>query len=338
MKKLLKVVLLSLVLTNVYAKNITDMLGNEVKVPESSERVFSAAPPMTVLLYSLAPEKMIGVNYKFMPTEEKYMLKSIKKLPVLGSFFSSSGQANFEKVMALKPDIIFMWDITKKRAKFFETELAKLKVPLAYIQQNSIEQTKDALLKMASYIGKEKRAKKLVKYADYNLDRVKKSVAKLKEGQKKRVFLSDGANGLKTRCDKDIHAEIIRYSGGVNVYKCENGASKKATITLEQLYKYDPDVIFVWNPKFFKSLDENSPWRNLRAFKNKQIYFAPMSPFNWLSRPPSLMRFIGTVWMHNKLYPEHFKVDMTKEIQDFYKLFLHVSLSKDDVTKLLKGQ
>lgn len=319
------------------AETIKDMLGRDVKVPKRSEKVFSAAPPMTALLYALAPEKMIGVNYNFLPTEKKYMLKSVEKLPNLGSFFSGGGEASFEKVASLKPDIIFMWDITRIRGGFFEKESEKLGIPMAYIQQNTIEQTKDALLNMGKFIGKEKRAHELVEYADFNLQRVKKSVASLKQ-KRKTVFLADGKNGLRTMCDKDMHAESIPFSGGENVYKCENGEPKKASISLEKLYKLNPDVIFVWNPTFFKSLNKNSPWRNLRAFKNKQIYFVPMSPFNWTSRPPSMMRFLGVIWMHNKLYPKHFNVNIKKEVKDFYKLFLQVNLSNEDVEKLFKGE
>lgn len=336
MKNFLMIVLL-LANSVVLAKEATDMIGRNVKIPENSSKVFSASPPMSILLYMLAPKKMIGLNYKLMPTERTYMLKEVQDLPTLGSFFSSGSQANFEKVVALKPDIVFMWDITRKNAGFFEKELEKLQIPLVYIQQNTIAQTKDALQNMAKFIGKEQRANELIEYADFNINRVKESVKKLKEPRKK-VFMAGGADGLRTFCDKDIHAEIISFTGGENVYKCDNNEPKKANITLEQLYKYDPDVIFVWNPTFFKSLDKNSPWRNLRAYKNKQIYFTPMSPFSWLIRPVSMMRLLGIVWMHYKLYPEHFNIDENKEIKDFYKLFLHVNLSDEDVQNVLKGK
>lgn len=336
--RFLKLILICFIPIYLQAQTTKDMLWRDVKIPDSTDRIFSAAPPMSVLLYALAPEKMIGVNYQFMPTEKKYMLKSVENLPILGSFFSGGGQANFEKVVALRPDLIFMWDITRVRGGFFEKEAEKLNIPMAYIQQNSIEQMKDALLSMGKFLKKERRAIELVEYANYNLSRVKKSVSQLKQSDKKRVFLADGADGLKTMCDKDMHAQSISFSGGINVYKCPEGTPKKANITLEKLYKLDPDVIFVWNPTFYKSLDKNTPWRNLRAFKNKQIYFAPMSPFNWLSRPPSIMRFLGVVWMHHKLYPKHFNVNIKKEIKDFYQLFLHVNLTDKDVQKLLKGE
>lgn len=315
-----------------------DMLNQEVKIPKQATKVFSASPPMTILLYALAPETMIGVNYQFMQIEKKYMLPSIQKLPVLGSFFSSGNQANLEKVLTLKPDIVFMWDIVKKNGTFFEEALGKFDIPVVYLGHNSIPQIKEAFRVMGKFLKKEQRAKELIAYADNNLQRVEQSVQKLGNIKRKKVYLAQGADGLKTECDGNLQSQIVPLVGGVNVHKCQKISPKKAKISLEKLYEYDPDIIFVWNPSFFKTLDKNSPWRNLRAFKEGHIYFSPISPFNWLTRPPSFMRYLGMVWMHNKLYPNHFIIDETKEIKNFYRLFLHVNLSDKDIANLLRGE
>jgi len=39
---------------------VTDSAGREVAVPERIERVFAAGPPASILLYVLAPDRMIG--------------------------------------------------------------------------------------------------------------------------------------------------------------------------------------------------------------------------------------------------------------------------------------
>jgi len=323
------------------ANTSLDMVGREVKIPEHAQKVFSASPAMTILLYSLAPETMIGVNYRFFEVEKKFMLKNVAKLPVLGSFFSSGNQANLEKVLAISPDIVFMWDIMQKNGVYFENALAKFDIPVAYIAQNTIPQMLDALRTMGVFLKKEERAKELITYAENNLNRVRKSVNNLKNIPQKRVYLAQGSNGLMTECTGNMQSQIIPLVGGVNVHKCEGlkkGTSRKSKITLETLYKYDPDVIFIWDKSFYDSIKNLSTWRNLRAYKNNQIFFSPISPFNWLSRPPSLMRFLGAVWMHNKLYPEHFKIDINEEVREFYKLFLHLELTDEQINTLIKGE
>ena len=324
-----------------FAKSSIDMVGREVIIPQKTEKVFSASPPMTALLYALAPEKMIGVNYRFFEEEKKYMLPKVSNLPVLGSFYSAGNQANLEKVIALKPDMIFMWDIVRKNGKYFEETLGHFKIPVAYIGQSTIEETKEALHVMGIFLKKEKRAKKLIDYAQNNLQRVKNSVISLEKKQKKSVYFAQGVDGLTSECSGNMQSQIIPLVGGINVYQCDasfKGSTKKSKISLEKLYIYDPDVIFVSNKAFFETLNKNSSWRKLKAFRNKQIYFSPISPFNWVSRPPSLMRILGIVWMHHILYPEHFKINIEEEIKSFYKLFLHIDLSSKDVKKLIRGE
>jgi iron complex transport system substrate-binding protein len=342
LSKLKIVILFALcIATLLNANSAIDMVGREVKIPPKVQKVFSASPPMTILLYSLAPETMIGVNYRFFDIEKEFMLKDVAELPILGSFYSASNQANLEKVLALSPDIVFMWDIMRKNGAYFEDALEKFDIPTAYIAQNTIPEMLDALKIMGIFLKKEKRAEKLVAYAKNNLQRVKQSVDNLENIARKKVYMAQGSDGLTTECTGNMQSQIIPLVGGTNVHQCEGlkeGTSRKSKITLETLYKYDPDVIFVWDKSFYDSIKDLSAWRNLSAYKNNQIYFAPISPFNWLSRPPSIMRFLGALWMHNKLYPEHFKIDINEEVRNFYKLFLHVDLSNEQINKLIKGE
>ncbi|MBE0495182.1 MAG: ABC transporter substrate-binding protein [Campylobacterales bacterium] len=319
----------------------TDMLGRTVPVPVHVTKAFSASPPMMVLLYTLAPEKMVGVNYNFLEVEKRFMLPYIQTLPVLGGFFGGGNHANLEKILSLKPNIVFAWDTSHQSAGDFEKTLNTFDIPVVYIRQNTLRDSLEALTVAGIYLKEEARAQTLVAYGEANLARVEKSVETLGERPRKRVFFAQGQDGLNTECSNDRQSEIISFTGGVNVHVCPNtpeGNYKREKITLEKLYMYDPDVIFVREKSFFESLNDTHPWHNLTAYQQGQIYLVPSSPFAWLSRPPSLVRFLGVVWMHYVLYPEHFPVVIDKEIREFYELFLHVSLSDTEIQHLLKGE
>jgi len=335
------ILLLSILLFSTILCAQTDMLGRTVPVPVKVNKVFSASPPMMVLLYTLAPEKMIGVNYAFLEVEKRFMLPTIQNLPVLGGFFGGGNHANIEKILSLKPDIVFAWDITHQSAASFEKTLKNFGIPVVYVRQNTLYDSLEAIKVVGTYLKEEERANTLVAYAKANLDRVKKSVETLGTKPRKRVFFAHGQDGLSTECSNDRQSDIISFTGGINVHACPNtpeGSYKRQKITLEKLYKYDPDVIFVREKSFFESLNDAHPWRNLTAYKQGQIYLVPSSPFSWLSRPPSLVRFLGIVWMHHVLYPEHFPVDLEEEIKKFYEMFLHVSLSDIEIQHLLRGE
>lgn len=340
MKKLLLIICIAIFVNFSYAKTITDMQGNAVFIKDDIKRVFSSSPPMMALLYTLAPEYMIGVNYRFLEVEKTYMLKEIQYLPVLGGFFGSGQQASLEKLISLKPDIVFAWDRTLEPESGFIKTLQKVNIPIFQIRQNNFEDSIAAINLMGEVLNKQERAQSLTKYAKDSLSRVKQSVELLDKDKKIRVFFAQGLDGLMTECESDVSSEIITLAGGINVHSCDiNKSTKREKITLEKLYKYDPDIIFVREKSTFDDISKStSTWRNLKAHKNNKIFLAPSSPFAWLSRPPSFMRFLGLPWMHKKMYPDHFEFDENKETKNFYELFLHVKLEDSDVEKLFKGE
>lgn len=327
------------VLINGKSETIHDMLGREVTVPSKVQKAFSASPPMMALLYVLAPNTMIGVNYSFAEVEKQFMLPSTQKLPVLGGFFGGGNHANIENILALKPDIVFAWDVTLSTAKHFESVFQSFNIPLVYIRQDTLNDTMEAIRIMSKCLGVEKRGDELIAYGQENLQRIQESMATL-QGPKKRVYFAQGTDGLYTECSNSKQSEIISLAGGINVHQCPNEPSvdyKREKISLETLYSYDPDIILVREKGFFDSLPTNPRWHYLKAYKNKQIYLMPTSPFAWLSRPPSLMRFLGLPWLHHLLYPKHFPFDAYKETAFFYEKFLHVKLTRQDIDQLFKG-
>jgi len=48
-------------------------------------------------------------------------------------------------------------------------------------------------------------------------------------------------------------------------------------------------------------------WQNVKAVKDKQVYLAPNSPFNWFEGPPGVNSIIGIPWTAKVLYPDRFK-------------------------------
>ena len=63
---------------------VVDGVGRSLQVPARIERVYVTSPVAIVMLYSLAPEKMVGWNYKLGQAERRYILPAARELPALG--------------------------------------------------------------------------------------------------------------------------------------------------------------------------------------------------------------------------------------------------------------
>src|SRR6476659_7709416 len=98
------------------AASVSDGASRAVPVPAKVARVFPAGPPAAILLYTLAPELLIGWPRANRPEECIYMLPEICARPEVGRITGRGNTANLETVLALKPDLIL--DVGSTSATF----------------------------------------------------------------------------------------------------------------------------------------------------------------------------------------------------------------------------
>ena len=84
----------------------TDAAGRAVPIPAKVTRVFPAGPPAAILLYTLAPDLLLGWPRANRPEECEYMLPDVCARPEVGRITGRGNTANLEVVLALKPDLI----------------------------------------------------------------------------------------------------------------------------------------------------------------------------------------------------------------------------------------
>ena len=87
-------------------QTITDMANRTVNIPSDVNRVVATSPPMTTIMYMLAPEKLVGVNFQWTDEELKYVPDQYKdKFPVIGGWFGSQ-DGNYEQFLAAEPNFV----------------------------------------------------------------------------------------------------------------------------------------------------------------------------------------------------------------------------------------
>src|SRR5207244_12515952 len=89
-----------------HAANVTDGAGRSVAVPARVERVFPAGPPAAIVLYTLAPDLLLGWPRANRPDEREFLLPDIGGRPEVGRITGRGNTANLEVVLSLKPDLI----------------------------------------------------------------------------------------------------------------------------------------------------------------------------------------------------------------------------------------
>lgn len=318
------------------AREIIDMGGAKVEIPDVITKVFGTSPPSTYMIYTIDASLIVGLNFNHARgnNESSNMLDPhFMALPIVGGLQGGGNNMNRETLLSLHPDVVFLWnnDASGKLAQYlFESS----HIPSINVDLESVESLPKAYLFFGDVLNRKERAKVLSDYASDALEKTKKIV---KEHASKRpvVYYAEGADGLATECDQSFHYEAIKFTGGINPHLCptKSGLGMEK-VSLEQVILYNPDIIIAQEREFVEKVKNDARWNSIKAVRESKVYLVPKVPFNWIDRPPSFMRLLGVQWLSHILYgtpsAEHFK----EEMRAFYKLFLNIDLTEQQIREI----
>ncbi|MBN2040370.1 MAG: ABC transporter substrate-binding protein [Spirochaetes bacterium] len=334
---LLIIFVLTTAVSIVYAKEITDMTGKKVIVSDQITKVYSCSPPTTFLLYTIAPDLLVGKNVPVSDKERPYFSKHFKSLPLIGGFYGQGRTPNIEMIIKAKPDIIITWSWNRSAFDRKSSEsMEKLQFPVINTFVNHISDYSKVFLFFGKLLNKEKRGKELADYSNKVVIESETFISSIPENEKPKVYYAEGKDGLYTESSGSMHSELISVAGGTNVIKGEPKTGYgMERISIEQVMIYDPDIILTREVSFFKIIYNDPKWKNFKAVKNKSVYQIPLSPINWFDRPPSFMRILGLQWILKCFYPDKYNKDLIKETEYFLKLFFNIDLSENEIKKII---
>lgn len=326
---------------------VTDMADREVVVPTEINKIYSAVPIGTVMIYTIAPSKLGALNFKLSELEKKYMAKETHDLPILGNYIMGD-TANEEDILKIAPDVIVYVGILNEKFKAAADEAQrKLGVPVVMVDGN-LKNAPAAYEFLGKLLGEENRTTELADYCRQTLAEAEKIAEKVPEDNKTRVYYASGPDGMMTYMAGNIHSEVLDIVGAQNIADVPGSNSTQyVQVSTEQLLKWNPEVILT-NKIESRSeesgpvpvrtmLLENSSLDNLEAMKNQQVYEIPCAPFSWFGQPPSVARILGIKWVGNLLYPDEFNYDIKQETKEFYELFFNYDLSEQDIAEIMSN-
>jgi iron complex transport system substrate-binding protein len=318
------------------AASVTDATGRTVPVPERVTRVFPAGPPAAILLYTLAPDLLLGWPRANRTEECEYMLPDVCRKPEIGRITGRGNTANLEVVLALKPDLIL--DVGSTNPTF--VSLAARVQDQTGIPYALLDGRFDAIVptyrKLGELTHRRVQAEALALYAKETTATIKDRIDKIPADRRPRVYYARGPRGLETGLGGSINVETIEFLGARNVAGGRKGGL--AIVSIEQVLLWNPEVIVTIDRDFAASVRGDPVWAAVKAVQAGRVHLSPKLPFGWVDFPPSVNRLIGLWWLAKILYPEQFPEDIRPLIRDFYRRFYHVTLNDAQIERVLEGR
>ena len=322
-------------------QTITDMANRTVNIPSDVNRVIATSPPMTTIMYMLAPDKLAGVNFQWTDEELKYVPNQYKdKFPVIGGWFGSQ-DGNYEEFIASEPDLVVEGidegmgvdlSVVEERQEKFGS------LPVVAVTDNTnVTKIDNTIEFLGKLLQSEDKANQLIGFNDKYLSEVQSTASSIPESERKSVYYASGEDGLSTYASGASHGQLISLVGGKNVADTEiQDSGSELTVSIEQVMKWNPDVIIATDEDFYNNVYADSKWDNVKAVKNHQVYISPQSPFKWFDRPPGANIIIGVPWTAKVIYPDKYSnINMVDATKEFYSNFYHYDLSDDEAKEIL---
>lgn len=208
---------------------VVDDVGRTVTLAQPARRVVSLAPHVTELLYAAGGgARLVGaVNYSDYP-------EAAKTLPQVGSY----NKLDFERVLALKPDLLVVWHSGNPVRQV--EQLERLGIPVFHSEPGRLDQIGDSLLRLGQLLGTEPAAQAAAQ--DYR-SRIAALRARYAGRPPVTVFYQVWPKPLYTLNDDHIASDMVRLCGGRNLF----GALKTIApeVGVEAVIEADPEVILV---------------------------------------------------------------------------------------------
>jgi iron complex transport system substrate-binding protein len=318
------------------AQTATDGAGRQVPIPPRVVRVFPAGPPAAIMLYTLAPDLLLGWPRANRGAELEFLLPDIGRRPEVGRLTGRGNTANLEVVLALKPDLIVdAGSVSETYVSLANRVQDQTRIPYVLLD-GRFDQIPSSYRTLGRLVGRSEGAEALAVYAEDTMRKVLARTREVPEANRPRVYYARGPRGLETGLGGSINVETMEFLGARNVAGEQRGGL--ANVSIEQVLAWNPEVIVTIDPDFAEGVRKDPRWASIAAVRSGRVHLSPKLPFGWVDFPPAVNRLIGLWWLGKILYPDHFPENLRERTREFYALFYHVKPTDRQIARVLSGR
>lgn len=330
---------------------VVDDNGDKVEVPEKIERVVvTNILPLAsaVAVYLNDGSRIVGMHPASYSAAKNGLLGELyPEVLKADTGFIQGASLNIEALMALRPDVVLVNAPDRRMIDMIRgAGLAAFGISPSKWHYDVIETHNRWMQSLAKLFpeakGKgeliEKKSREIAKMvADRTKDLPREERARILF-----IFRYD-AKSLVTSGKNFFGHYWCDAVGGINVAEGITADNSNAVIGMEEVYGYDPDVIFITN--FTAALPEDiygskiggDDWSPVKAVREKRVYKMPLGIYR--SYTPSADTPLTLLWMAKRVYPERFKdVDLTTEVKKYYQTVFGVSLTEKQISRMFSPE
>lgn len=329
-------------------RTVVDHDGIEVDIPEQIDRIAvgNIGPMASVLtLFLGSGESIVGMSPMSMSAAENGILGELfPELLDADTSFLQGSNINVEKLLTLEPDLVLIQSgQSEVRTQLENAGLTVVAFGIGTFKYDIIN-TYEAWIDLLSQIfPANDKMEEVTAYSKEVLELVQSRVSDIPEAERKRaLFLFQYDETQMIASGRNFFGQYwCESAGAVNV--AQDIEAGQATITMEQVYEWQPDVIFITNFTNTKPADlyanavGSDDWSLVKAVQEQQVYKMPLGSFRTYSVSADMP--VTLLWVAKTIYPDLFSdIDTDAEVKDFYQRIYGVTLTDEQVAAMYDPQ
>ena len=263
MHNLLATIALALALLTVVAsaqERFVDDAGRSVVLPARVSRVFAAGAPAEVMLYTLAPEQLVGRNRTPAGEALEFFPPAYRSPTLIRRLPEVDDAAADAELVALEPHLYIDYGtIDSDYVAAVDAVQRRTGVP-GLILNGELTRVPDAYRRLGAVLGIRDRGERLAIAADRLMTKYRNS---LRAGSRPvRVYLACSADGYVPCLEGDSAGEQLQWLGGINVAGTRANAPQRP-LTIDEITAMMPDVVVVTGS--LERFRSDPVWRQVAA-------------------------------------------------------------------------
>ncbi|MBQ3552960.1 MAG: ABC transporter substrate-binding protein [Clostridia bacterium] len=344
-KQLLTILLLLSIILSVFSctvpdqedrgntREFIDSTGRTILLPDKIEKIAVTGPIAQMVVFALAPNKLVGIAAKWDPSAEHYLKPEYYNLPTTGQLYGGKGELNFEELLNADPDVVIdVGEVKANIGKEMDALTEQTGIPFVHINA-TLSTFDETYTILGELTGDKEKAQTLSRYCHDTYELVSNMAASVK---KKNVLYVLGSSGLNVIAKGSYHSEALdMLTNNLAVVDTPSSKGTGNEVDMEQIMLWDPDYVIFAPDSIYDNVASDDLWANISAIKAGNYYEVPLGPYNWMGFPPSSQRLLGMLWLTSVLYPEAANYDMYEKTAEYFELFYHSELTKEQYDALV---
>ena len=325
---------------------VTDHLGRRVTLPLRIDRavvadIYPFASVAAIFLGGCG--KLAGMSPVSMSAARHGILSRIyPDILKVRTDFMTGDTVNVEALLRLRPQVVFANASNPKTL----AELEAAHIPVIAVSATkwnySVIKTFDEWVMLLSQVFPEDggaKAKAVHGYSASVVSRIRSRVSRIPQPKRpKTLFLFQyGKDRIVTSGSHFFGQYWCDAVGARNVASSIRAQNQNAVITMEQVYAWDPDLIFITNftPAEPQDLYRNAyhDWKPVKAVREKQVFKMPLGTYRTFT--PSTDTPVTLLWLAKCAYPTLFSdINIEREAENYYSKLFGIHLSEAEIRSI----